>query len=232
MFDQLAREVEDLFFVYVITREPTRDFERNFARWAPELRRITGRVDLDAFVAQRFESAKAELATRFDDALRRLHVGSVQQYRLRYILAKLTQYIDLRAYGETEGTKWLSRYTGSGYEIEHIFPQQPSKEAVADFGPFEETSVTDRLGNLALVEKSINASLGNRSYSAKRDVYPQSQLLLTKALAVRPRVGVNTRIDVAVADLDPFTHWNEAAVAKRQGMLATLARSVWRVRLA
>lgn len=232
LFDQLAREVEDLFFVYVITREPTRNFERNFARWAPELRRITGKVDLDAFIAQRFESAKAELATRFDDALRRLHVGSVQQYRLRYILAKLAQYIDLQAYGETEGTKWLSRYTGGGYEIEHIFPQQPNKEAAADFGPFEDTSVTDRLGNLALVEKSINASLGNRPYSAKRDVYPQSQLLLTKALAVRPRVGVKTRIDVAVADLDPFTHWNEAAVAKRQGMLATLARSVWRVRLA
>lgn len=230
LFDQLAREVEDLFFVYVITREPTRNFERNFARWAPELRRITGKVDLEVFIAQRFESAKAELAARFDDALRRLHVGSVQQYRLRYVLAKLAQYIELQAYGETEGTKWLKRYTGGGYEIEHIFPQQPSSQAKAEFGTFEDANVTDRLGNLVLVEKSINASLGNRPFSTKRDVYPQSQLLLTKALAERPRVGANTRIDVAVAHLDPFTDWNEAAVARRQDMLTTLARSVWRVR--
>lgn len=229
LFDRLAREVEDLFFVYVITREPTRDFERNFARWAVELRKITDTDDLEAFIARRFTPAKAELSARFDDALRRLYVGSVQQYRLRYILAKLTQHIDLNAYGETEGTKWLSRYTGGGFEIEHIFPQQPSEEAAAEFGAFEDPNVADRLGNLVLVEKSINASLGNRPYSQKRDVYRQSQLLLTKALAERPKVGANTKIDIAVAGLDPFTAWNEAAVIKRQEMLAALARSVWRL---
>jgi hypothetical protein len=229
LFDRLAREVEDLFFVYVITREPTRDFERNFARWAVELRKITDTADLEAFIARRFTPAKAELSARFDDALRRLYVGSVQQYRLRYILAKLTQHIDLNAYGETEGTKWLSRYTGGGFEIEHIFPQQPSEEAAAEFGAFEDPNVADRLGNLVLVEKSINASLGNRPYSLKRGVYRQSQLLLTKALAERPKIGANTKIDIAVAELDPFTEWNEAAVIKRQEMLAALARSVWRL---
>src|SRR5690606_25727195 len=151
LFDRLAREVEGLFFVYVITREPTRDFERNFARWAVELRKITDADDLEAFIARRVAPAKAELSTRFDDALRRLYVGSVQQYRLRYILAKLTQYIDLKAYGETAGTKWLSRYTGGGFEIEHIFPQQPSEEAAAEFGAFEDPNIADRLGNLVLV---------------------------------------------------------------------------------
>lgn len=229
LFDRLAREVEDLFFVYVITREPTRDFERNFARWAVELRKITDTNDLDVFIARRLTPAKAELSARFDDALGRLYVGSVQQYRLRYILAKLTQHIDLNAYGETEGTKWLSRYTGGGFEIEHIFPQQPSKEAAAEFGAFEDPNLANRLGNLVLVEKSINASLGNRPYSQKRDVYRQSQLLLTKALAERPKVGANTKIDIAVEELDPFTAWNEAAVIKRQEMLAALARSVWRL---
>jgi hypothetical protein len=229
LFDQLAREVEDLFFVYVITREPTRDFERNFARWAAELRQVSDEANLEAFIARRFVPAKAELSARFDDALRRLYVGSVQQYRLRYILAKLTQHIDLKAYGETEGTKWLNRYTGGGFEIEHIFPQQPSEEAAAEFGEFEEQNVASRFGNLVLVEKSINASLGNCPYSQKRDVYRQSQLLLTKAVAERPKVGSSTRIDVAVADLDPFKEWKEAAVIERQDTLAALARSVWRV---
>jgi hypothetical protein len=229
LFDQLAREVEDLFFVYVITREPTRDFERNFARWAGELRTIADEPDLEAFITRRFGPAKADLSTRFDDALRRLYVGSVQQYRLRYILAKLTQHIELRAYGDTEGTKWLSRYTGGGFEIEHIFPQQPSNEAAAEFGKSEDPQIADRLGNLVLVEKSINASLGNRPYSQKRDVYRQSQLLLTKALAERPKVGVNTKIDIAVGELEPFAEWNDAAVIRRQENLTTLARSIWAV---
>ena len=229
LFDRLAREVEDLFFVYVITREPTRDFERNFARWASELRNITFESDLETFISRRFVPAKAELSARFDDALGRLYVGSVQKYRLRYVLAKFTQHIDLQAYGETEGTKWLSRYTESDFEIEHIFPQQPDEEAAAEFGAFEDPGLADRLGNLILVEKSINASLGNRPYSHKRGVYPQSQLLLTKALAERPKVGENTKIDIAVADLDPFTEWNESTVIKRQDKLVSLARSIWRL---
>lgn len=229
LFDQLAREVEDLFFVYVITREPTRDFERNFARWAVELRKIANTAELKGFIAHRFVPSKADLSVRFDDAFRRLYVASVQQYRLRYILAKLTQHIDLHAYGETEGTKWLSRYTGGGFEIEHIFPQQPSDEAATEFGDSQDPQIADRLGNLVLVEKSINASLGNRPYSHKRDVYRQSQLLLTKALAKRPKVGANTKIDIAVAELEPCTEWNEAAVINRQNRLTALARAVWRL---
>ena len=193
------------------------------------MRDITNSADLEVFIARRFVRAKAELSVRFDDALRRLDVGSVQRYRLLYILSKLTQHIDLRAYGETEGTKWLSNYTSGGFEIEHIFPQQPSHEATVEFGERSDPYIADRLGNLVLVEKSINASLGNRSYSQKRGVYPQSKLLLTKSLPERPTVGSNTKIDIAVADLDPFTEWNEAAVIERQNNLAALARSVWRL---
>lgn len=228
-FDRLAREVEELFFVYVITREPTRDFERNFARWAADLRKVDTDSGFENFIAQRFIPAKAGLSARFDDAFRRLYSDSVQQYRLRYILAKLTQHIELQAFGETEGTKWLSRYTGGGFEIEHIFPQTPGDEATAEFGNFEDTQIADRLGNLVLVEKSINASLGNQAYSKKRDVYRQSQLLLTRALAERPKVGTSTRIDIAVASLDPFEVWNEAAVVNRQDKLTSLARSAWRL---
>lgn len=227
LFDRLAQEVENLFFVYVVTREPTRNFERSFARWAMELRTIVDEADLLAFIKKRFVPAKADLSERFDDALRRLYVGSVQKYRLRYILAKLTQHIDLEAYGRTEGTKWLSRYIGGGFDIEHVFPQEPSDEAKAEFGEHEDPDVMSRLGNLVLVEKSINASLGNRPYSQKRKVYPESQLLLTKALGERPKVGANTRIDRAVANLESFEEWNERKVNVRQNSFAALARRVW-----
>ena len=185
LFDRLAREVENLFFVYVITREATRDFERSFARWSTDLRKVTTEVEFQAFIEKSFGPAKAELGDRFDDAIRRLYVGSVQQYRLRYILAKLTQHVDLQGFGETEGTKWLGRYISNGFEIEHVFPQNPSEEAVKEFGTATDSNIANRLGNLALVEKSINASLGNRAYSNKRAVYLQSQLLLTRAIAER-----------------------------------------------
>jgi len=229
LFNRLAMEVENLFFVYVITREATRDFERNFARWAANLRMAKDEDSLKSFVEHSFEPAKQGLSERFDDAFRRLDAESVQQYRLRYILAKLTQYVDLQGFGETEGTKWLGRYTSSGFEIEHIYPQTPSEKAALEFGPATDPNLCNRIGNLLLVEKAINASLGNRPYSQKRTVYPQSQLLLTRALSERPKVGVNTRIDAAVADIKPFERWDEESVAERQEILRTLARAIWDV---
>lgn len=229
LFDRLAREVENLFFVYVITREATRDFERNFARWSADVRKVQTDHEFAAFIAKSFEPAKAELGERFDDAIRRLYVGSVQQYRLRYILAKLSQHVDFQAFGDTEGTKWLSRYTSNGFEIEHIYPQTPTDESKQEFGATSDPNIANRIGNLVLVEKSINASLGNRAFSKKRPVYLQSQLLLTRAVAERPKVGANTKIDAAVANLEPFDTWNEGAVVKRQEIIRNLARTIWNV---
>ena len=114
LFDRLCQEVENLFFCYVITREPTRDFERSFATWARELRAIRSESDLEKFVEKRFAKAKSDLSNRFNDAMGRLTTDDLQFYRLLYVLAKLTQYIELLAYGETEATRWLSKYIGVG----------------------------------------------------------------------------------------------------------------------
>ena len=146
LFDRLAAEVENLFFCYVITREPTRDFERNFAKWATKLRSIKTEEELDALIAARFDKAKADLANWFDDAMGRLALRSLQLYRFQYVLAKLTQQVNLLAYGETEGTRWLGNFVSGGYEIEHIFPQTPKAEAAAEFGPVSDQEVVQRLG--------------------------------------------------------------------------------------
>lgn len=229
LFDRLAKEVEELFFVYVITREPTRDFERDFARWTTELALVEDAEGLDQLVARRFTPAKAKLSKRFDDAFRRLYVYNVQGYRLRYILAKLTQQVELDAYGENETSRWLQHFVDTAYEIEHVFPQGASDAAKAEFGSFTDPAIAQRLGNLVLVEKSINASLGNRPYSYKRTVYPKSKHLLTRSLAESQRVGRDGRIDRAVAGFTAFPEWNEKSVEQREAELAALARRTWDV---
>ena len=229
LFDRLAREIENLFFTYVVTREPTRDFERDFARWATEVKAVATREDLETLIRKRFRPARAALASRFTDAFARLGAGDLQAYRLRYILAKLTQAVELNAYGETEGTRWLKKYAeGAAYEIEHIFPVTAGADCIAEFGNSSGTW-TQRLGNLTLVEQGINSSLGNRPFSSKRPVYSQSQLLLTRAISERPSVGVNTRINAAVSGLDAFANWTPVEVERRQGQLVDLARAVWDV---
>ena len=228
LFDCLTRHVEEILFIYLITGEPARNWERVFANWAKELRKVTDDAGLETFINTNFARVKADFSERFEDAFRRLSANSILQYRLRYILAKLTQHIDLKAYGEVEDTKWLSKYTeGKSFEIEHIFPEVPSDDAKTEFGVFEDEDITYCLGNLVLVEQAINSSLGNKPYSQKRPVYPQSKLLLTRALAEQPQIGANTKIDQAVANLAPFDQWNEKKIKERQNTLTSLARHVW-----
>ncbi|WBV43511.1 DUF262 domain-containing protein [Pseudoroseomonas cervicalis] len=227
LFDRLAREIENLFFAYVITREPTRDFERDFARWATELRAVQSADDFDALVEKRFRPAKAALASRYAEAFERLSANDLQAYRLRYVLAKLTQAVELGAYGETEGTRWLQRYVDSrSFEVEHIFPATPDGICTAEFGD-NSGAHTQKLGNLTLVEQGINSSLGRKPFSQKRPLYQQSQLLLTRAISEKPKVGVSTRINAAVSSFDSFETWTPASVIKRQMQLAKLAQEVW-----
>ncbi|PHM05885.1 hypothetical protein CK516_37640 [Nostoc sp. 'Peltigera malacea cyanobiont' DB3992] len=78
---------------------------------------------------------------------------------MQYILAKLTQHIDELAYGEIEAHTSLKNYINKNVEIEHILPQ--SYEAVKS--SFDKPELIYQyvkyLGNLALIEKSINTSI-------------------------------------------------------------------------
>ena len=227
LFNRLVREVEEILFVYFISRENPRDLERYFARWSSEMRNIDSAEKLNTFINQHFVKEKNRLSDRFDEGFLSLYYYSVPKYRLRYILAKLTQYIDLIAFDDIKSKESLSYYMDGGFEIEHIFPGNPSDEAKKEFGDFENEHIAYRLGNLILVEKPINASLGNRPYSEKRKVYPQSQLLLTRALPEQPQVGNDTKIDRAVKKIISFDKWNEATVEERQENLVVLARETW-----
>lgn len=66
-----------------------------------------------------------------------------------------------------------------------------------------------------------------RSFAEKLPGYRQSAFLLTRSLAEKPQVGVDTQLNRAVAGLLQFDACDSAAIQKRQEMLAALARRVW-----
>lgn len=227
LFDQLCRAIENLFFCYIITREPTKTFERNFARWSADLRKVKTAQDLQAFVSRCFIPDLQSHSDRFDFAFREMGQDRIQQYRIRYILAKLTQRVEEEAWGNPTYGR-LDHYITNKVEIEHILPSNPRPDVRAAFDkPAEYAAYTGRLGNLTLLEKTINCSVSNASYTEKVPGYRQSTFLLTKSLAEKPQVGVNTQLNRAVQELLQFDRWDSAAILKRQEMLAKLARKVW-----
>jgi hypothetical protein len=224
-FIELSRQLENLFFAFIITREPTREFERLFANWAPLLRKVTTRAELDVFIDEKIRPAKHNLATRFRLAFQELDESSIQKYRMRYVLGKLTQYVNEQAYGETEID--LDQFI-SQRDVEHILPQRPGERVIAEFDlPEDIHEYIPRLGNMTLLEHDINRSIQAEPYSVKREAYPNSHFLLTRTIAGKVAVGANTTLNRAVAGLITFEKWTSKSIANRQEMLTRLAHKVW-----
>jgi len=88
--------------------------------------------------------------------------------------------------------------------VEHIYPQTPPH---AERWP-EHSRVLNRLGNLTLLSRRLNAAIRNGSFEAKRPAYAQSELLITQ-------------------ELQNFNQWSPAAIDERQTALAENAAAIW-----
>ena len=147
---------------------------------------------------------------------------------MRYILAKVTQFVDERAWGSVQPHDDLNTFVNNKVDVEHILPQKPSCQVVEAFDKADAIKdYTHRFGNLTLVEKTINCSVGNGLFQEKQEAYKQSKFLVTKTLGENVSVGVNTAVDRAVRNLLSFEKWTSCSIEKRQGMLIRLAHEVW-----
>jgi hypothetical protein len=84
-----------------------------------------------------------------------------------------------------------------------------------------------KLGNLTLLEKSYNASAGNKDFRDKAEVYRKSHFYLTKSISEFDRVGKKTSVQLLNDRLICFSDWSAKTIEERQGMLAKLALSIW-----
>jgi hypothetical protein len=239
LYDHFLRQLESFLFYYIFTKTPTKDLERSFSFWADELRAISEipeessqRQRLNAFFVDRFQKNMDAKEQELQDALRRYTLYSMQQYRSRYLLAKLTQHVDMAFRGlKTPGS--LDEYTV--LEIEHILPNSPKPdlrtcfEAVSGEASYDRSKM--RLGNLTLLEKPINIVAGNDFFDAKKVEYRKSRNYLTSSLADLHAVGQDTSISRINAKLREFDVWNADSIDKRQEMLLALVRDTWKMSL-
>jgi hypothetical protein len=213
--------------LYSVGRELGRAIEPKFARWTPEIKSIERPDELNRFFERRylpeFNNFRQRFMLRFDE----MSDGNIQRYKLKYLLAKIYQYVQYKAFGKASDLD-LSRFTDSGIEIEHILPLTNSKGLKVEKAGSEEEydRAVRQLGNLALIEKSINASMSNKSIEKKRNGFQNSDLILTRSLSSKIDLG-NTKVDRAFDDIPYFEEWNLHALDQRQGMLRDLALKVW-----
>jgi hypothetical protein len=93
--------------------------------------------------------------------------------------------------------EWYSRTV----TIEHVLPQS-AHNSTAD------PTVINQIGNLALLEKKLNHHAGSKPFNDKKELYEQSQYVLTNELAAQQ-------------------DWDAASVAARTDLLSELACRSW-----
>lgn len=236
LFDHFVAQLESFLFYYIFTKTPTKALERNFSQWADELRAIAEIIDpieqkvqLNTFVADRFERNMAGKSQELADALKRFTLYSMQQYRTRYLLARLTQHVEM-AFSGLKVPGSLASFTN--LDIEHILPNKPENDLRDKWNTENPGMLYDdyknRLGNLTLLEKPINIVAGNDFYTGKLVEYSKSGNYLTRSLVMLTNVGQNTSISRINAKLESFPSWNALSIEKRHGLLISLAQDVWK----
>jgi hypothetical protein len=236
LFDHFVAQLESFLFYYIFTKTATKELERLFSVWADELRSIgetadpiTQRDKLNSFVAEHFQKNMATKEQELTDAFRRYSLHSMQQYRTRYLLAKLTQFVDMAYKGlKTPGS--LGEYTV--LEIEHILPNTPDSTLLSTFQAVNPNANYDayknKLGNLTLLEKPINIVASNGFFPVKKQAYGKCKYYLTSSIAALTTVGQNSSITRINEKLQAFDDWSAISIDKRQELLMRLSRDVWR----
>lgn len=239
---ELARQVENLFFVFVIVREPTKNFETKFAEWSESLRKARTLEDVQGIIRTRIAPEVDSKSRTFDFAMNELAATSVPKYRMKYVLAKLAQHVDLVAWQGAKSAQQLDHYLDGKLEIEHIFPQKPEQMTWTSFDdPEVAARCVQRLGNLTLLEKPINGSACRGSFDSKLEAYKDSKLMLTRAIGSPDVFGKNTSLQRAIglisgapvgnasSAVEEAPVWTSETIEARQAAMARLAREVWMV---
>ncbi len=237
LFNHFVKKLEIFLFYYIFTKTPTKELERYFAQWVGELREITKLTDpdiqktaLDGFIDKHFVPNVQAKQTELAAFLGTYTLGTLQYYRTKYLLAKLTQFVELSFTGIND-KRTLRDY--SGHEIEHILPDNPENELRADFllknpgKDYDQYKI--KLGNLTLLEKTANIVASNDKYENKCAQYRASGLYFTRSLVEMPTIGTQSSVNRINQFLKVFPDWNAATIDERQQLLINLALEVWRI---
>jgi len=129
----------------------------------------------------------------------RLRNRSTSGKRLRYLLAKVEKQLS--------GADITDE--GMTATVEHILPENPGEVGWDQFSAKAHERSYERVGNYSLLERVLNGQqAGNAAFAQKQLVYALSQYRTSKELGL-------------------FTDWTEETIAKRQGDMAIVAKSVW-----
>lgn len=200
-FEGLLRATVVIAFRYnVIGDQHTGEQERIYHAAAVKLHRGEARTLADTLDILR-PVYRSDEAFRADFAAKSIRTTQSRNAKIvRYLLGRLEKQA-----GGADIDPDAATYT-----LEHVLPQSP-QEGWEAFSDLDLDGFIYRLGNMVLLEAGKNREIANQPYEAKRRVFLESSLKLTRELA------------------EENDQWTAERIGNRQRKLARLAASVWRI---
>ena len=119
---------------------------------------------------------------------------------VRYILFEIEKHVSNNAYD----------FESDSYNLEHIMPES-IQEGWDNIEDRDHDQFVYRLGNMTILNKSVNRDLGNTDFLTKKAKYLESEFALTQRVA------------------NENSEWNPERIAEHQKWMARQATSIWRI---
>lgn len=156
-----------------------------------------------------------EWTGRFEEHLRsKDFYDRVIKNDIRYLLYEYESFLRKEQGERLEFTlgEILSRdkWGKPNYEIEHIWPRDPSKLGLNEEELKEHEQCVDRLGNLTLASKGWNKRMSNKSFDKKCEEYKNSGFKIQRIL-------------------QSYTAWGKKQIRQREEKLVNFALRHWKI---
>ena len=228
--EMMCKALDIIIYYAVVNNIKSNVLERLFSSWCPDIRLVTDESEMKKFIQKKVVPTLANWNVQYRQNFMQLSLNSMQRYKIKTILARILKYVDAYMANDQQGIMCIEDYMKSAYEIEHIMPVNCND--IASYGMSSQEDYDyqkNRLGNLTLLEKTMNSSIQNASYKDKLGAYKMSRFYLTKSLARLTDIGNKTVINKMNKKLKTWKKWDRSSVEERQEMLYVLSKELFNV---
>jgi hypothetical protein len=190
------------------------------------MRDIRGK-SVDELVANLGQKLSSEAETFASND--RFHLHGMNGRQIHRLLARMTEYVETRSAMPSRYSEYIQRSGKHGYEIEHIWSNHPQQHTDEFDHPTDFEEYRNRIGDLLLLPKKFNASLGDIAYPQKREHY-DGQNLLARSLheqAYDHNPGFLRFIQESGLPFRALKEFKKADLDTRQELYRKLAEKIW-----
>lgn len=230
--DFLGAQLESFLFYTNVMAIQSKAYEQRFTQWAVKLRNVKTQAEIENIISVTLVPFVVERLDEFKDKFSIINDYSfTPQYRQRYVLGRLENHIRHLC-----GFPAKSQHAIQQMQIEHILPQTVrNAPEIGEFSQASRTSYTFKLGNVTLLEGTINQAVNNCNdlnddwFIKKQSEYLNSEVIMTRLLSDKYSIGDNTALNRFKNKYNcEYQSWSAESIASRQDLLMELAIDCWR----